>query len=324
LKIIITGANGWIGGCVTTHAKSLGLDVVAVDLAPRGIEPGVAYRRGDIGSDEFLSLADDRAVCDADAIIHCAGYAHRPHETPDEVARFYAINRDGTARVLELARRSTIRRVVYLSSIAFYDWDKGCDFDEDGPLATTSAYAGSKLAGEKVCRESELDCRVARLGTVFGIGDRANFAKLARALARRRFALPGRGEARKSVLPVGMAAELLVDLAVKTDVAHPVVNLALPEAPTLAQICAAYEAACGFRRARRIPVPLLRGFALAGDPLSKLRPSFPVTSLNIRKLTTSTSVKTDRMQGMWPNRRWGEFGRWLAGSSEYYRQVAQA
>jgi nucleoside-diphosphate-sugar epimerase len=323
MKLIVTGASGWIGRKVATRATSLGFDVIALDAVPPIDGHWVAYRVADIASDDVFSLARDPALLGAVALIHCAGYAHRPIETPAEVRRFHAINRDGTGRVLELAHRVGVGRIVYLSSIAFYDWRRGCDFAEEGPLASPTAYAESKLAGERLCRESGLDWRVARLGTVFGTGDRANFAKLASAMARGRFLVPGRGDARKSVLPVSFAAELLVDLALRESIPHRLVNLALPVAPTLAEICDTYTQLCSFPRAKRIPLGLLRLLAAVGDGVARVRPSCPLTSVNVRKLTTSTTVNTERMMETWPVRSWGTFEEWLAQSADYYRASAQ-
>ncbi|PTX98376.1 NAD(P)-dependent oxidoreductase [Opitutus sp. ER46] len=320
-RMLVTGAKGWIGRHVAFEAGKAGHSVTALDMPPAAAGAWADYRVADIQNDSVLALAGDVAVRGARAIIHCAGYAHRPRETPEEVARFDAINRQGTARVLELARRAGIPRVVYLSSIAFYDWSSGAEMGEEDALATPTAYAKSKLDGEMLCRESGLDWRVARLGTVFGAGDRANFSKLAGAMAKRRFVVPGAGTARKSVLPVTLAAELLVDLALRDDVPERLVNLALPEAPTLGEICGAFSQACGFPAAPRVPLPILRAAAFAGDMIDRVKPGFPLTSVNVRKLTQSTVVKTERMQRVWPNRQWPTFAEALAPAAEYYRSL---
>jgi UDP-glucose 4-epimerase len=172
-----------------------------------------------------------------------------------------------------------------------------------------------------LCRESGLDWRVARLGTVYGVGDRANFSKLAAALARGRFVLPGAGAARKSVLPLELAADLLAELARREEAGQRVLNLALPEAPSLGEICAAYVRVCGFPEPRRVPLGLLKAGALAGNAVAKLRPNFPLTTNNLRKLSTSTTVGTARMQALFPGRNWGGFESWLVGAAEYYRGV---
>ncbi len=317
--MVVTGAAGWIGRAVCRELRTRGARVIAADRVEAQGDWDV-FVRLDIGSPGALAgdiaAAPFKGAC---AVIHCAGYAHRPIETPEEVERFFAINRDGTGRVIELARRAAVRRIVYLSSMAFYDWSRGTGFDEDGPVARPTAYAASKLDGENLCRESGLDWRVARLGTVFGAGDRANFAKLAGALARRRFVIPGPGAARKSVLPIDLAAELLVELALRDDAACCVVNLALPTAPTLAEICNAYVKACRFPRPPRMPLPLLRAAACVGDVAAKVRPNFPLTTSNLRKLTTSTTVDTARMQAMFAGREWGDFETWLNRAAEFYR-----
>jgi UDP-glucose 4-epimerase len=297
------------------------MSVLALDRA-RVSGVWTDFQEIDIASDAGCRAAREGAkLARVSAIIHCAGYAHRPIETEEEVRRFFAINRDGTQRVIDLAKAAGVPRIVYLSSMAFYDWTQGTDFNEDGPLAKPTAYAASKLEGELACRESGLDWRVARLGTVFGDGDRANFAKLAAALARGRFVIPGKGDARKSVLPVELAAELLVELALNDRASRQIVNLALPQTPTLAEICAAYAELCSFRPARRVPLGLLRAGAWAGDLLAKRRPNFPLTSVNLRKLTTSTTVDTTRMRQLFAERDWGDFARWLQSSATYYRSV---
>lgn len=322
MKIVVTGAGGWIGSEVAARAQSMAMDVVALDTAPRLEGSWTAYRMANIANDGMFSLARDRVFAGSIAVIHCAGYAHRPVETPDEVARFKAINCDGTGRVIELARRVGVSRFIYLSSIAFYDWTRGFDYDEDGPLETRTAYAASKLGGERLCRESGVDYRVARLGTVFGKGDRANFAKLASGIACGRFLLPGRGDARKSVLPVALAAELLVDLALFENIPHRLLNMALPVAPTVSEICATFTRVCGFPRVKRMPLAILRILSHFGDGVARFRPRFPLTSSNLRKLTTSTTVNTGRMMKVWPNRTWGTFEDWLAQNPDYYRQHA--
>jgi UDP-glucose 4-epimerase len=320
--VVVTGAAGWIGRAVCRELSRRGRRVIALDRAEGGGGDWTEFVRCDIGENAPDPGALAARMRGADAVVHCAGYAHRPVETPDEVARFYSVNRDGTARVLDLARQAGVERGVYLSSIAFYDWSKGGDFGEDGPVARPTAYAASKLDGEVLCRESGADWRVARLGTVYGTGDRANFAKLAQALARGRFVIPGTGSARKSVLPVDLAAELLVELALcdAPEASRAVLNLALPEAPTLAEICDAYAAICGFPRARRVPLGLLSAGARLGDLIAKRRPNFPLTTTNLRKLTTSTMVNTARMEALFAGKEWGSFAAWLERSAGYYKK----
>jgi nucleoside-diphosphate-sugar epimerase len=321
MNVLVTGAGGWLGREVCGRLQREGHRVLALDRGGLSQERWEKVLLADIATDEVVSGRIIRSAAGAEVIIHCAGYAHRSRETSLDVTRFWSINRDGTGRILELAKQVGAVRFVYLSSIAFYDWSVAGARDEDSRLDAPTAYAGSKLAGERLCVDSGLDWRVARLGTVFGTGDRANFAKLAVAQARRRFVVPGRGEAAKSVLPVGLAAELLVDLALRPEVPHRLVNLALPQPVALGEICASFADFCGFPRAPVVPEQLLRLLALVGDKLERVRPGVGLTTRNLNKLMTSTVVDTCRMQQNWPGRDWGDFRRWLAQSADYYRKL---
>ena len=262
-------------------------------------------------------------VSGAVALIHCAGYAHRPIETAEEVERFFAINRDGTRRVVELCEAVGISRVVYLSSIAFYDWEllAGQPATEDAQLSSSTAYARSKLDGESIVRESALDWRVLRLATVYGAGDRANFSKLAVALKTGRFLIPGSGDARKSVIEVNRAAEYICRFSAVDAPTHRLVNLGFSKSPTLSEICGAYSEQCGFNPPMRLPLWFINVAAFCGDLLSKLKPNFPLTSVNVGKLTRSTCVDSSRAVEMFPELASMEFADELKQSADYYRAL---
>lgn len=318
----MTGGNGWIGRAVCSQFKRKGFSVVSAGLN-QAEGPWDDFMEMDISRDPIISGVTKAKLSAKSpfALIHCAGYAHRPYETPEEVELFGAINDLGTQRVVDLCEYHGIPRIVYLSSIAFYDWGAlaGSRAKEDSPLDGKTAYACSKLKGEQIVRESGLDWRVARLATVFGREDRANFRRLANALARGRFVIPGAGVARKSVLPVDLAGELLMELALLEVPRYRLLNLALPDAPTLEQICRGFSDVCGFPVARQVPLRLLKFAAAFGDIATLIRPEFPLNSMNIGKLTTSTHVDVSRMIKTLAPREWGGFSSWLNGAQEYYR-----
>jgi UDP-glucose 4-epimerase len=281
------------------------------------------YLRQDLATKVVLDSAASESLEGLLAVVHCAGHAHRSVETAAEIANFWNVNHGGTKRALELAKFAGARRFVYLSSIAFYDWSAAGCFSEEHTLCPHSAYSASKLAGEALCVESGLDYRVARLGTVFGSGDHANFARLAQAIAARRFLLPGRGEARKSVLPSRLAAELVADLALREDIPATIVNLALPRAPSLAEICDAFHRQCGFPEVTSLPRVGFWLGAKAGDCLGKCGCPFPINSSVYEKLSKTTMVGTSRMRALWPTRSWGTFEEWLSLDTAFYRSLVR-
>ncbi len=318
MAVLVTGACGWIGRRVCAYLASEGAVVAGADLA-RQAGPWQSFYQLDITT-PIDSLAPTEKV---DTVIHCAGYAHQPLETREIVGAFYAVNREGTRHMLDWCRRNNVARFLYVSSIAFYDWSSArqVSVDEGHPVRLLTHYAKSKHEGEQLVVGSGLDWRVVRLATVFGAGDRANFARMSQAIKRRRFFIPGSGGARKSVIPVDVAAVLLAKFALAGEVPHRLINVALPEACTLSEICQAYQEVCGWPKVRRLPMSLARGLALFGDLATRLGGHFPLTSQVLNRLVYSTEVSTAHMQQCFPDWRPDSFKAYLNTCKEYYKSL---
>jgi UDP-glucose 4-epimerase len=258
------------------------------------------------------------ALADCRAVIHCAAHVHRPRETAAEAILFDEINVVGTKKLVAACRDAGVKRFVLASSSAVYDWSLGRPMAEGDPVRPPSAYARSKLAAEGLVASSGMDWRIARLGTVFGSGDRANFWRLARALRARRFLIPGRGAAAKSVISVARAGEMLGRLAMEEKGAAAVLNLAAPNAPTLRAICDAFGRCCGFPAAPEVPIALLRGLARLGDGMQTLRLPAPLTTDTLVKLTTPTVMDVTGMLHRFPGLNWPDFEAELAQAAPYY------
>jgi nucleoside-diphosphate-sugar epimerase len=312
--IAVTGAAGWIGRGVCAWLEGGGIEVRR--LTRSGSQPGTfaADLSGDQGDGPWRASLGGCA-----AVIHCAAHVHRPVEDAQERRQFQAVNVDGTRRLLAACKSAGVGRFVLASTVAVYDWSGGIGArKESDRLAPATAYARSKLEAEQLVQGSGLDWRVARIATVYGEGDTANFSRLAGALRRRRFVVPGDGGARKSVLPVTKAAELLARLACLPDAQGSTVNLAAPAAPSLAEICAAFVAACGFPQPPRAPLAALTAAGFLGDAAEKVGIRLPLTSDILGKLTTATVVDVSRMQSILPDIRWESFEETLRKSSLYY------
>jgi len=103
-----------------------------------------------------------------------------------------------------------------LSTIKVYGETPAGVIDERTPLAPETMYAATKREAESIVLEAKsLNPVVLRLCPVYGPGDKGNVRALITALARRRFAVPGAGSARKSIVHVSSVVDAVVAAALQ-------------------------------------------------------------------------------------------------------------
>jgi nucleoside-diphosphate-sugar epimerase len=316
--IVVTGANGWVGRHVCRQLEGLSYPVRKVVRVARG--PGEHPHVFGGGLDAGSPL--ENALIGCQTVIHCAAHVHHPNETPEHIELFRRVNVGGMIELLTASARSGISKIVFVSSSAVYDWRVDEPKAETSRLGPRSQYAISKLQAEQKLLESGMPAVLARLSTVYGAGDQANFAKLARAIKSGKFFIPGNGSAAKSVISIHRAAELLVDLALKDYQGCRVINLANPRPFTLSEICDSFSAVLNRKRVPRISLPLIRIGARLGDQLQKITPVFPLNTDILQKLTTSTVLDVQLQSKMFPSLVWPEFQPDLLTYAEYYATMA--
>jgi UDP-glucuronate 4-epimerase len=163
MKILVTGAAGFIGSHLVETLLADGQEVVGLDNFDEFYDPALkrdnvqellqnkAFRlvEGDIRDGECLeSLAASTRL---DAIVHLAARAGvRPSL---EQPQLYAdVNVTGTLEVLEVARRHGVGKFVFGSSSSVYGEREGAPFREDDNVdLPISPYAATKKACELVC-----------------------------------------------------------------------------------------------------------------------------------------------------------------------------
>lgn len=184
--VLVTGGAGFIGRHLVTELWTLGARV-RVLVQPGRPAPldwaGVELVTGDLA--DAASLA--RACVGVDTIFHAAGFAHADAaNTPDFAARHWAVNAEGTFRLLEAATAAGVKRFVFLSSVkAVGDPGPQC-VDETWDAPPETPYGQAKRAAEErvltVGRESGLQGVNLRLSLVYGPGSRGNLQRLAGAI----------------------------------------------------------------------------------------------------------------------------------------------
>jgi len=306
MGVVLSGASGWLGSHVLAELTRRQILVISVGRTPpagaAGCHIPLNLDAAEPGMDDALAAALRGA--NRWAFVHCAGLAHVQRESREMQRQLWRVNVEGTRLVVDLCRRLGIGRVVYVSSTSVYGADRrsgAAPRNEEDATTPDSAYGKSKLAAEQIVVDSGLDWRVARPATLFGVGDTANFRRLARAIRQRRFVIPGNGEARKSCLPIDVAADCIATLATHDDPAWRLVNLALPQPPTLQEICQAMADACQVPAPRSVPKWLVAGAGQVGDLAAMVGIPSPLTSATYEKMCSSTWVDCRRATQMFPS-----------------------
>lgn len=191
-------------------------------------------------------------------VVHAASVVHRPGTPPADYTRF---NVDGTRSLLAAARAEGVERFVFLSSIKVHGEHVSGVIDERTPVVPSAHYAETKAEAERLVADArELRPVIFRLCPVYGRGDKGNVRTVIRAVAHRRFVVPGDGSTRKSIVHVSTVAKIVAASAVRGDVLGTFV-VADREAPTIRMLANTVADLLGRRRPPSVPVPIVRAAA---------------------------------------------------------------
>jgi UDP-glucuronate 4-epimerase len=192
MKILVTGAAGFIGSHVCEHFIGLGHSVVGLDnfdafyskkiklsnLNGLSKSNRFSFYEADIRSSDIINKIF--ASSGIDTVIHLAAKAGvRP--SIDSVAEYYDVNVQGTLTLLEAMRFNGITRLIFASSSSVYGNNLKVPFSEsdsvDNPI---SPYASTKKSGELLCHVYNylygFDITCLRFFTVFGPRQRPDLA----------------------------------------------------------------------------------------------------------------------------------------------------
>lgn len=184
MKTLITGGAGFIGSHLAQLLIEKGHQVVAIDNLSSGRlrnldavsdHPDFSFANVDIRDTEAL-LPNFKEV---DWVFHLAGLADivPSIEMP---AEYYSTNVTGTFNVLECARQSAVKRLVYAASSSSYGIPDVYPTPESAPIRPQYPYALTKYMGEELvlhwANVYKLPTVSLRLFNVYGIRSRTSGA----------------------------------------------------------------------------------------------------------------------------------------------------
>ena len=185
-KVLITGANGFIGGSLMRYYQNQGQDVVGVDLVGNGDD----IVEGDISQPDSIS----QLLTESDVIIHTAALVSNAMQDSD----MWRVNVLATRNLMQAAKEHKVRRFVQISSIVAYGNSAKGEIDENHPVhADGGSYVLTKLASEHVViseqTNDEIEVVIIRPGDAYGPGSRPWIIAPLEAIAKNQFMLPEKG-----------------------------------------------------------------------------------------------------------------------------------
>jgi len=171
MKVLVTGASGFIGGALTKRLLSKGVSVRALVR-----DPDPASWLKDTGAEIFKGDVTYPASCnmacqDIDVVYHCAGVLGGWGK-PESI--FWKMNYEGTKNMLEAAKKEDVKKFVHVSSCGVFGPMQKNQSQNSIIYNPTNIYEKTKAEAEKLVFEFNkqgLPVVVVRPEFVYGPGD---------------------------------------------------------------------------------------------------------------------------------------------------------
>lgn len=211
MKVLVTGATGYIGREIVCELNELGHQVCALGNSQNILDehrPNTTLIRADIT--DYKNLLDLETLGEVDVIVHSAGLAHQFGETSKK--EFERVNVTGTENILKLGVSLRIKHFILIGSTAVYGIAPAAETPfrnapvivEESAVQPLTPYAESKLEAENVCRQfcerEKIRLTIFRLAPVIGEGNTGNVGRLISAIDRNRFVWIGNGDNLKTLI----------------------------------------------------------------------------------------------------------------------------
>lgn len=177
-KVFVTGGAGYVGAVMVPKLLNKGYHVKVIDLYIYGDDvlsavkgyPNLKEVKGDIRDRDLL----EKEIPGTDVVIHLACISNDPsYELNPDLGK--SINYDAFVNLVDISRKSGVKRFIYASSSSVYGIKDEPEVTEDLPLEPLTDYSKYKALCEKVLMDAATDdfiVTVVRPSTVCGYSPR--------------------------------------------------------------------------------------------------------------------------------------------------------
>ena len=297
MKILVTGATGFLGLALARRLKSRGDEVTVLGRNPALLaeleRAGMRAVRADLAD-----AAAVRAACQGQAVVfHAAALS----SAWGPAREFYRSNVLGTRNVIAGCEAASVRRLVHVSTPSIYfRYETRLNVREDAPLPSQPA---NEYARTKLLAEAEIDQAFARglpvislrPRAIFGEGDNAILPRLIERLRQGRLRIIGDGKNITDLTYVENVVDALLLCAESpATTLGKKYNLTNGEPQPLWPLIEKLCAALGFEYPHsQIPYPLALGLAGMLEGICRLLPGQPeplLTRYMVGVLAKSTTL----------------------------------
>ncbi|AZD09715.1 UDP-glucose 4-epimerase [Pseudomonas chlororaphis] len=179
MRILVTGASGFIGRALCSDLEASGLSVRALMRNYSSSVDEYECLYGELNDKNFLT----RALSDVDVVVHLAGKAHQFGRASKNLEALLEVNKDLTLELASVAEKSKVKRFIFISSIGVNGVETGsvpvCELSPANPIKD---YAVSKYEAERALIErytgSEMELVIIRPPLVYAANAPGNFQRL--------------------------------------------------------------------------------------------------------------------------------------------------
>ena len=297
MQTFVTGATGMLGSHVCRRLLKAAHDVTALVRAEsnRAALEGlnVRYVEGALPGD---ADALKSALAGKEWIFHCAAMVD---DWADRDV-MYDVNVNGLKALLDAADRASLKRFVYVSSMAVLGMDPQVDLDESAPYVHTGDnYNYTKIEAEKLALEYAANgypIAIVRPPYIYGPYDRQFFPRVVGALKAGVFKYIGDGSSPLSLVYAENLADAMLLAAQKDEAVGEVLMITDGEPVTRRELVEAIADGLGLAKPTKcVPAGLAKALCPVFEFFGKLRKKTPILNrFRLKFMMTPLTFKIDK------------------------------